>query len=244
MWLSLQRGRGRPGRQPRPDGEADGEYPEDEHHEGDANGLVNGGAEGEARGRGGRRARGRGRGGRGGARAAAAEGEEGAAEGAEGVPRTRAPRAPKPPRRTGPPTGEPSKTLLFVANLPFNVDDAALTKIFTDEGLTVTSAHVVRKKFGPKRKPAGTEGDEAQEEPAAAAAPAAAEDGPIIGRSKGFGFVEVKDETEQKKAVEVLNGKAIDGREIQVKVAINEAEDEKKAEQEGEKPAEANGVTA
>lgn len=51
------------------------------------------------------------------------------------------------PIRRGPPTGEPSKTLLFVANLPFSVTDEGLTTIFADYKLV--SARVVVKKFGP-----------------------------------------------------------------------------------------------
>lgn len=39
------------------------------------------------------------------------------------------------------------------------------------------------------------------------------------GRSKGFGFVEMADEDGAKKAIEMLNGKEIDGRAI----TVNEA---------------------
>jgi RNA recognition motif-containing protein len=42
--------------------------------------------------------------------------------------------------------GSPSKTTLFVANLPFAVDDAQLSQIFAN--LSVKSAHVVRKRNG------------------------------------------------------------------------------------------------
>jgi len=41
----------------------------------------------------------------------------------------------------------------------------------------------------------------------------------ISGRSKGFGFVEMSTEEEAKKAIEMLNGKNIDGRNI----TVNEA---------------------
>src|SRR4030042_6300270 len=41
----------------------------------------------------------------------------------------------------------------------------------------------------------------------------------ISGRSKGFGFVEMSTEEEAKKAIEMLNGKQIDGRSI----TVNEA---------------------
>lgn len=40
----------------------------------------------------------------------------------------------------------PSSTTLFVANLPFSVDDDGLSKIF--EGLNISKAHVVRKRNG------------------------------------------------------------------------------------------------
>jgi RNA recognition motif-containing protein len=54
-----------------------------------------------------------------------------------------APRAARPPRRD---TSQraPSTTTLFVANLPFAVDDAGLQDIFKD--LKVTKAHIVRKR--------------------------------------------------------------------------------------------------
>jgi len=40
----------------------------------------------------------------------------------------------------------PSSTTLFVANLPFSVDDNGLTEVF--KGLTIKKAHVVRKRNG------------------------------------------------------------------------------------------------
>ncbi|KAI5120513.1 hypothetical protein M0805_000098 [Coniferiporia weirii] len=112
-------------------------------------------------------------------------------------------RTPKPRRPAGEePTGEQSKTTLFVANLPFTLDDAELGKIFSDEGFTVVSARVVRRRWGHPR------------------------------RSKGYGFVDVGDETSQLKAIEVLQGKELEGgRQIAVKVAVDaHHEDEKAAE--------------
>ncbi|MDD5145744.1 MAG: RNA-binding protein [Candidatus Pacebacteria bacterium] len=41
----------------------------------------------------------------------------------------------------------------------------------------------------------------------------------MSGRSKGFGFVEMSTEEEAKKAIEMLNGKEIDGRNV----TVNEA---------------------
>jgi len=105
------------------------------------------------------------------------------------------------PRRTGPPTGEPSKTLVFVANLPFNIDDEGLKGIFT--GYNIASAHVVTRKYGP-----------------------------VAGKSKGFGFVDFASEADQQKALTEINGKEIDGRSVQVKVAIQS--DQAEAEATGE----------
>ncbi|GAA5978159.1 hypothetical protein JCM5350_007416 [Sporobolomyces pararoseus] len=59
------------------------------------------------------------------------------------APRERKPRA---PRRRGPPSGEPSKTLIFVGNLPFSVTNESLAATF--EGCKVKSATVVTRKFG------------------------------------------------------------------------------------------------
>lgn len=71
----------------------------------------------------------------------------------ESAPAPRAPRAPRAPKvpgavpvKRGPPTGEASKTSLFVANLPFSVDDDKLAACFA--GLNLVSARVVIKKFG------------------------------------------------------------------------------------------------
>ena len=136
---------------------------------------------------------------------AATEGE--AASGTEGAakkPRQRKPRAPRPPRAAGEePAGEPSKNMLFVANLGFNIGDEELAAIFTEAGITVNSARIVRRRWGKPRK------------------------------SKGYGFVDVGDEAAQAKAIELLQGKEVGGRPIAVKVAVNsqqEAEDEAEAE--------------
>ena len=52
------------------------------------------------------------------------------------------------------------------------------------------------------------------------------------GNSKGYGFVDVGDEEEQKKAIAALEGKEVAGRPIAVKIAVNtqEAEEELKGE--------------
>jgi len=113
------------------------------------------------------------------------------------APRTRKPKAPRPPRPAGEdPVGEQSKTMLFVANLGFNIDDAGLSALFTDAGIAVTSARIVRRRWGQPRK------------------------------SKGYGFVDVGGEEEQKKAIEALQGKELGGRAIAVKIAVNTPHDD------------------
>jgi len=154
-------------------------------------------------------------------KAAATEGEapatEGATtEGAEAAPKKKTARKPKrAPRPAGEdPVGEPSKNMLFVANLGFNIDDAGLGALFTDAGIPINTARVVRRRWGQPR------------------------------RSKGYGFVDVGDEEQQKKAIELLQGKEVGGRQIAVKVAVN-AEEAKETEAVAEAPiAEAVAVTA
>ncbi|KAI0771864.1 hypothetical protein BD413DRAFT_546669 [Trametes elegans] len=126
-----------------------------------------------------------------GAEASAAEGD-----GTAKKARQRKPRPPRPTRPAGEdPQGEPSKTVLFVANLGFNIDDAGLAALFTDAGIKVNSARIVRRRWGKPRK------------------------------SKGYGFVDVGDEEEQKKAIEALQGKEVGGRAIAVKIAVNTVND-------------------
>jgi len=84
---------------------------------------------------------------------------------------------------------EESKTTLFVANLPFSLDDDGFAKIVGELGLKPKAAHVVKKRNG---------------------------------RSKGYGFVEFENEGDQKKALDGLNKKTVEGRELSVKVALTE----------------------
>lgn len=120
-----------------------------------------------------------------------------ASEGDAPKKRTKKPRAPRVPRAEGEdPAGEPSKTMLFVANLGFNTDDAALSALFTEAGINVVSARIVRRRWGQPRK------------------------------SKGYGFVDVGSEEEQKKAIEALEGKDVGGRNIAVKIAVNTPHEE------------------
>ncbi|KAF8639667.1 hypothetical protein AX17_000931 [Amanita inopinata Kibby_2008] len=128
---------------------------------------------------------------------------------AKKVPRPRKPRVQRPTRPAGEdPAGEPSKSVLFVANLGFNVDDAGLSALFTEVDINVVSARIVRRRYGRPRK------------------------------SKGYGFVDVGNEEEQKKAIELLQGKEVGGRVIAVKVAVNtQQEDEDEEKPQAEEPA-------
>jgi len=106
--------------------------------------------------------------------------------------RTKRPRAAREARPAGEaPAGEPSKNMLFVANLGFSVDDDALRDLFIEAGINVVSARVVRWRWGHPRK------------------------------SKGYGFVDVGSEEEQNKGIAALNDKEINSRPIVVKVAVN-----------------------
>jgi len=132
-----------------------------------------------------------------------AEGGAADASASKKTGRTRKPKAPRPVRPAGEdPVGEPSKTMLFVANLGFNIDDAGLSALFTDAGIAVTSARIVRRRWGQPRK------------------------------SKGYGFVDVGGEEEQKKAIAALEGKDVGGRAIAVKVAVNTPHEDDEGETE------------
>lgn len=80
--------------------------------------------------------------------------------------------------------------------MPFSIDDDGLAKVFKDAEFTVTTARVVRWRYGRPRK------------------------------SKGYGFVSFADEAEQQKALESLQGAEIpDGKEgvrkITLKIAVD-----------------------
>lgn len=96
-------------------------------------------------------------------------------------------RTERPKRERGP----PSTTTIFVGNLPWSITDEEFSKLAQDEGVTVTSAYVVRNRFGR-----------------------------LKGRSKGFGFIELASEDEQKKAVEKLHGKEVNERNLSVRIAL------------------------
>ncbi len=103
----------------------------------------------------------------------------------------RAPREKKQPAGPkGAPEGPPSQTLVFVANLSFeiNTDELLREKVFA--GFDVKTAKVA---MAPFRK-----------------------------RSKGYGFVDLASHEEQQRAIKELQGKEIDGREITIKVAVED----------------------
>jgi cold-inducible RNA-binding protein len=75
---------------------------------------------------------------------------------------------------------------LFVGNLPYSVDEAALREMFAELG-EVTSASIV------------TDRD--------------------TGRSRGFGFVEMANDSDAEAAIEAMNGQTVDGRRL----TVNEA---------------------
>ena len=87
-----------------------------------------------------------------------------------------------------------TQSTVFVANLPFNVDDDALAAIFTNLSIRVKSAKVVR---GLRRGRGGRP----------------------FHASRGFGFVEVEDPSQQREAVQKVEGSLIGDRTISAKVA-------------------------
>jgi RNA recognition motif-containing protein len=117
-------------------------------------------------------------------------------------------------KRTTEAEKQESQTTLFVANLPFSLDDDGFAKIVVELGLKPKTAHVVKKRNG---------------------------------RSKGYGFVEFENEGDQKKALEGLNKKTVEGRELSVKIALTEIlapEDDESEEKKASQPAEKKAAPA
>ncbi|KIW71107.1 hypothetical protein PV04_03312 [Phialophora macrospora] len=110
-------------------------------------------------------------------------------------------RTPRPPKQRGPPEdGIPSTTKVMVANLPYDLSEEKLKELFA--AYEPSSAKIALRpipRFMVKKLAARNE--------------------PRKGR--GFGFVTLASEEMQQKAVEEMNGKQIEGREIAVKVAID-----------------------
>ncbi|WWC60826.1 uncharacterized protein I303_103402 [Kwoniella dejecticola CBS 10117] len=121
---------------------------------------------------------------------------------AEGEVKEKKKRAPRPARERQPRlelTGDDSKNTIFVANLPFSVNDESLATIFTNLSIKVKSAKVVQ---GIRKPRAG-----------------AARTFKPFRASKGFGFVELENEAEQNEAVEKVDGTLIEDRKITAKIA-------------------------
>ncbi|WWC89836.1 uncharacterized protein L201_004764 [Kwoniella dendrophila CBS 6074] len=131
----------------------------------------------------------------------AADGE--AKEKTKKAPRTKKeptePRAPREPRPRLELTGDDSKNTIFVANLPFSVDDEALATIFTNLSIKVKSAKVVQGIRRPR--------------------PDATRKFRPFKASKGFGFVEIENDSEQAQAVEKVDGTLVEDRKITAKIA-------------------------
>jgi len=81
--------------------------------------------------------------------------------------------------------------MLFVANLGFDITDEGLLALFVEAGIKAISARIIRMRWGNPRK------------------------------SKGYGFVDVGNQVEQTKAIEIFQGMEVGGRTIVVKVAVN-----------------------
>jgi len=82
---------------------------------------------------------------------------------------------------------EPSSTLIYVSNLPFDTTDENLRELF--KGFAIKTAYIAKRKNG---------------------------------KSKGFGFVNLERESEQKAAIEKINGKELDSRKLIAKIAFND----------------------
>lgn len=141
--------------------------------------------------------------------------------------------ADKTKKKRGPPeNGVPSATKIMVANLPYELSEDKLKELFAAYqpesakiALRPIPRYMVRKL-------------QARGEPR---------------KGRGFGFVTLASEEMQKKAVDEMNGKVVDGREIAVKVAIDSQAQENENKEnlattetsQADTPAaEANGVEA
>ena len=80
---------------------------------------------------------------------------------------------------------------IYVGNLPYGIDDAALQELFAEFG-EISSAQVIIDRD--------------------------------TGRPRGFGFVEMPEQSEAEAAIEALNGKEVDGRALNVNQARPKAD--------------------
>ncbi|KAL8853651.1 MAG: hypothetical protein Q9221_001462 [Calogaya cf. arnoldii] len=133
------------------------------------------------------------------------------------------PRTPRQPRQRGPPEdGIPSKNKVMVANLPYDLSEEKLKELFA--AYEPSAAKIALRpipRFMVKKL-------QARNEPR---------------KGRGFGFVSLGSEELQQKAVNEMNGKDIDGREIAVKVAIDSpGKEDVDPEAAGTAPLTENGV--
>ncbi|GMK54072.1 hypothetical protein CspeluHIS016_0106580 [Cutaneotrichosporon spelunceum] len=103
--------------------------------------------------------------------------------------------AEKEPKERKPRLALTGENTVFVANLPFTIDDQGLSDIFTKLSIKIKSAHVIK---GPRKLPGRR----------------------AFRGSKGFGFVVLEDESQQVPAVEKINGMEVQDRKITAKVAL------------------------
>ncbi|RVX69308.1 hypothetical protein B0A52_06902 [Exophiala mesophila] len=109
-------------------------------------------------------------------------------------------RAPRPPKQRGPPEdGIPSTTKVMVANLPYDLSEEKASNSRSPPSSSAKIALRPIPRFMVKKL-------QARNEPR---------------KGRGFGFVTLGSEELQQKAVNEMNGKQIEGREIAVKVAID-----------------------
>ncbi|KAA6411589.1 MAG: RNA-binding domain-containing [Lasallia pustulata] len=151
-----------------------------------------------------------------------------AEKGAEGTttietPKDSKPRPPRQPKQRGPPEdGIPSKNKVMVANLPYDLSEEKLKELFS--AYQPSAAKIALRpipRFMVKKL-------QARNEPR---------------KGRGFGFVSLASEEMQQKAVNEMNGKEIDGREIAVKVAIDSpGKEDVDPEAAGTAPLTENGV--
>ncbi|KAI1269112.1 hypothetical protein F5Y18DRAFT_373650 [Xylariaceae sp. FL1019] len=197
--------------------------PAGEKNEGHSGGEGNESSRRRASGRG--RGRGRGRGGRTGRGGRSEGAAEDSAEKTDAVlETTESKKGPARERRErGPPAdGIPSKNKVMVANLPYDLTEETLKELFA--AYEPSSAKIALRpipRFMIKKLQARGEAR----------------------KGRGFGFVTLASEELQQKAVQEMNGKEIEGREIAVKVAIDSPD---KTDEEANIPteAESNGQEA
>ncbi|SCN88019.1 related to single-stranded TG1-3 binding protein [Fusarium fujikuroi] len=180
---------------------------------------ASGRGRGRGRGRGGRTARA----GREGAEKKEGETTEAVAATEEAAPAAAAPataetktqaRPQRERRERGPPAdGIPSKTKVMVANLPYDLTEDKLIELF--KAYEPSSAKIALRpipRFMIKKLQARGEAR----------------------KGRGFGFVTLASEELQQKAVNEMNGKEIEGREIAVKVAIDSPDKTDEEQHEGD----------